>query len=666
MEKLDKGSQDINKQNIEIIKELFPNIVSDGKINFDILKEDLGEEVDEGREKYEFNWKGKALSIKNAQTPSLSTLRPCKAKSKNWNDTKNLYIEGDNLEILKQLQKTYHEKIKLIYIDPPYNTGKDFVYSDKFDDSINNYLKQTSQKSSNPETDGRFHTNWLNMIYPRLILARNLLTYDGAIFISIDDNEVTNARRICDEIFGESCFIANICWQKVYSPKNNKDGISTEAEYVLCYSKSDRWLPGKLERTEEMNRIYKNPDGDPRGDWTSSDACAPGAITHQGMVYAIQNPFTGKYIYPTRGRCWSKFQPDLFEIMNHWCSYKYQDIHDEKARAAVCGIDEEKVRKDVKAIVLAESLEESRKKANTVLKNKVWPDWYFTDNGMGGIRKKTFLIDMEGRSATNLWPYTEVGHTDGAKKALGSLFDGALPFDTPKPVQLLQRILKIASDKSSIVLDFFSGSGTMAEAVLKANAEDGGNRQFILAQLPEKSDFPGYKTICDIGEERIRRAGEQIKKEWEEKYKADGMFASDEEFPVDIGFKVFTLDSTNIKAWDNEHPMDEDAMMNFSEYVFKDGRSDEDVLYEIMLKYGVFDQPASAITVNGKTMYRVGKRHMIVCLSNKITDADVKAIRELHPRVVIFKEAGFGNDDNAKINAIYNLQKADVEDVKSI
>ena len=664
MEKLDSMSLNNEKDNISKLKELFPSVVADGKIDFELLKTILGDEVDVGREKYQFTWPGKVESIKIAQLPSTSTLRPSKEKSRDWDTTENLYIEGDNLEVLKQLQKTYYGKIKIIYIDPPYNTGHDFVYEDNFKNSINNYVEQTSQTSkSNPETSGRYHTAWLNMMYPRLILARNLLQSDGAIYVSIDDNESSNLRKILDEIFGANNFVADICCQRTYAPRNDSKGISCEAEHLYVYRKSSSWQPKKLPRTAAMNEKYKNPDGDDRL-WRPDNPCGPGASSHQGMVYAIQHPFTGQMLYPSNGAHWRYQQRDMLEIMRGWGNYDLEDIHDEEKRAEICGVSYDSVRAGVKAIVLKESLENSKRTAEKVLENGKLPLYYFTSGGKGGIAKKTYLNEDNGKVVTNLWLSQDIGHTDEAKKELLNLFDGISPFDTPKPNRLIDRILNISTDKEGVVLDFFSGSGTTAQSVMNVNANNNKQLKFIMVQLPETSMSSSYDTLCDIGEERIRRAGEKIRKEWEEKNRSDGLFAEEKEFPVDIGFKVFKLDSTNIRPWDNENELNEESLFTLDN-VFKEGRTKEDVLYEIMLKYGIFDQPVTAIDINGKTMYRIGRRHMIVCLEDDVTEQDINAIGELSPRVVVFKEAGF-KDDNQKINAEYNLKKAGVEDVKCV
>ena len=523
MEKIGRETPDLTQENIAKIAALFPDVVTeaidaDGSvrlaIDFDALRDDLSSEVVDGpRERYQFTWPGKREAKLEARRTTKKTMRPCPEKSKDWDTTENLYIEGDNLEALKIMRETYAGKVKLIYIDPPYNTGKDFVYDDDFsktraeyDAESGDYDEEGGRLVANPESNGRFHSDWCSMMYPRLMLARDLLGDDGAIFISIDDNESKNLRAICDEVFGAACFVGDIAWQKTYSPRNDSKGIPSEVEHILAYSKSPEWVPGRLPRTAEMDGRYSSPDGDPR-PWSSGDAAAPGAATHQGMVYAIQHPITGELLYPPNGRCRPFGGYSMLEIMNGWAEYEFKNIHDEARRAEICGVSEDEVRKDVEAIVLKNPCEETYTAAQKRFDEGNWPRLYFTSGGKGGMRLKRYLDSMDGKMPTNLWPYSEVGHTDEAKKQLKSLFNGSAPFDTPKPVRLLDRILTIASDKDSIVLDFFSGSATTAEAAMRKNAEDGGNRRFVLVQLPEETSG-GWDNLCNVGEERIRRAGE--------------------------------------------------------------------------------------------------------------------------------------------------------------
>lgn len=433
---------------------------------------------------YEFNWEGKELAYKLAQTPSTGTLIPDKESSKNWDDTENLYIEGDNLEVLKLLQKSYFGKVKMIYIDPPYNTGKDFVYHDNFRDNIANYKEITNQTTrANPETNGRYHTDWLNMMYPRLKLARNLLREDGVIFISIDDNENSNLRKICDEVFGESNYVQEIIWQKKFSPQNDAKYFSLNHENIYCYAKSkDLFSRNLLPMTDEQKSRYKNLDNDSRGPWTSGDISVS-RVTEKD-IYGIKTP-SGREIYPPNGRSWR--------------------------------VSEEKLNDLIKD-------------------NRIW----FGENGDNVPRIKRFLSEVQnGIVPISLWYHEEVGHTQSAAQNLKKLFNDKALFDYPKPVELIKKELLLATDKNDIVLDFFSGASTTAHAVMQLNMEDIGKRKFIMVQLPEltyeKSDAykSGYKNICEIGKERIRRAGDKIVSENKDKEGIENL---------DIGFKVFKLD----------------------------------------------------------------------------------------------------------------------------
>ena len=421
----------------------------------------------------------------------------------------NMIIHGDNLVALKALLPEYEGRVNCIYIDPPYNTGEEkWVYNDNVNDPhIKKWLGEVVGKEGE---DLSRHDKWLCMMYPRLALLQRLLHSQGAIFISIDDNEYTNLKAICDEIFGKNCFVANISWQRAYSTRNDKDGIPVEAEHLLVYGKEAKWQPKKLERTEEMNSKYGNPDHD-INLWRSDNSFAPNAATHQGMVYAIQHPFTGELIYPVSTNCWRYQQSEMLSIMNGWCEYELRDLHDESRRAEVCGISPEDIRKGVLGIVLKDDLETSRNKAQQVYEKGPWPKYYFTKGGYGGIAQKTYLNQVEGRLISNLWKQAEVGHTDEAKKELKEIFDGKSPFDTPKPTRLLERILDIATDDDSIVLDSFAGSGTTAHAVLLANQKKHSHKKFILVELLDYADtttayrvkkaMTGYKATMKHEEE---------------------------------------------------------------------------------------------------------------------------------------------------------------------
>ncbi len=411
------------------------------------------------------------------------------------NGSENMIIHGDNLLALKSLLPKYEGKIKCIYIDPPYNTGNEnWVYNDNVNDpQIQRWLHQVVGKEGE---DLSRHDKWLCMMYPRLKLLQRLLADDGVIFISIDDNEQANLKLICDEIFGVNCFVADTSWQRTYSTRNDSKGIVSEVEHVLIYSKQTNWNPNKLPRTAEMNSKYKNPDND-IAVWRTDNAYAPGAVSHQGMVYAIQHPFNGKMLYPSNGSCWRYQQETMLAIMNGWCEYELKEIDDINERALICGVAEGDVRKNVKAIVLKKSLSESKEHAEKVLKKGPWPKFFFTKNGKGGIARKTYLKNVGGKLPTNLWKHDDVGHTDEAKKEMLNIFGGKTTFDTPKPTRLLQFILTIATNKDSIILDSFAGSGTTAHAVLNINKADGGNRKFICIEMMDYADT--------ITAERIKR-----------------------------------------------------------------------------------------------------------------------------------------------------------------
>ncbi|MEK5324556.1 site-specific DNA-methyltransferase [Aeribacillus sp. FSL M8-0254] len=597
MEKLDGKSLDLVKTNIEALKQLFPEVVTEGKIDFEKLKLVLGEEIEKRNERYEFTWHGKTQAMKLAQTPSTGTLRPDKASSKNWDTTENLYIEGDNLEVLKLLQKSYFGKIKMIYIDPPYNTGKDFVYKDDFRDNIKNYKEMTEQTTkANTETNGRFHTDWLNMMYPRLKLARNLLREDGVIFISIDDNEVANLRKICDEIFGEDNFITNICHKARGSISNDKI-ISPNHNHILLYAKNYSVI-FNLRKTIGLDpdlEGFTNEDNDPRGPYKLVPVDGPGGERKGNPYYE----FLGVKGY--------------FRYSKETMEQKYKE-----------------------GIIV--------KRGNSLL-------------------RKYFLSEAKQSRKTDSSWWDDAGYTSTATSKLKQLLGNSI-FDSPKPVDLIIRMLKqfTFKEKDSIILDFFSGSATTAHAVMQLNAEDGGNRKFIMVQLPEKTDEKseaykaGYKNICEIGKERIRRAGDKIV---EETGKTD----------LDIGFKVFKLDSSNVKTWDPDFENLEQTLFDLQDNI-KEDRTKEDLLYEILLKIGLpLTTPIEEIDYKGKTIYNVGFGSVLLCLENEI-DLDIvnemmKHKSEHMTPKVIFKESGFIND-SVKTNAIQTLKKNGITDVRSV
>lgn len=626
MEKLDSTSLDLTKVNIEKLKELFPNAVTEGKIDFDVLRTLLGDEVDDSKEKYQFTWPGKSEAIKLAQSPSSSTLRPVKESSKQWEETKNLYIEGDNLEVLKQLQKTYYGKVKMIYIDPPYNTGSDFIYKDDRKDSLKNYKNQTEQgMSSNPETNGRFHSEWLNLIYPRLILSKNLLRDDGVLFISIDDHEIENLIKICKEVFGESNYIQTLKWKRKKQPSFLSKHVAPMMEYIAVVAKNSNKLKKlSIEKvSDETKKVINISNSE------SERYLNPGVL-----VKGIESGIISKG-----------------EYVNKTMSVSFLDD--------VCvsgGLTTNKIRVHAKFL-------NTQDKINEFISEGLL---FITENK--GLRRYLSLEEKDKeKSITDL--LLDWGDNQDSDKEFINLFSKKL-FDYVKPTKLITNLIKSCSSENDIIMDFFAGSSTTAHSVFLQNIEDSSNRRFILVQFPEKIEENseafklGYRNICDIGKERIRRAGAQLKAEWENKNQETGLFSECETFSCDTGFKVFRLDSTNIQPWDNETKIEEHSLFNLSD-VFKNDRTKEDILYEIMLKYGVFDMPVTEIYINGKTMYKVGKRYMIVCLEDAVTSNDITEIAALKPKTVVFKESGFLND-NDKINAVYNLEKTGVEDVKCI
>ena len=445
-------------------------------------------------------WIGKSKVINHHQDVPFRVLERKYSFDENGqhsedNGSENMIIRGDNLEALKALLPRYEGRVKCIYIDPPYNTGNEgWVYNDNVNDpKIKKWLGEVVGKEGEDLTR---HDKWLCMMYPRLKLLQKLLAEDGVIFISIDDTEYANLKLVCDEIFGSNCFVSNISWQRTYSTRNDSKGIVSEVEHILVCSKQSGWMPNKLPRTAEMDARFKNPDND-IVPWTSSDAFAPDAVMHQGMVYAIQHPFTGQLIYPTNGRHWRYQQDEMLRQMSEWCEYELRDLHDEEERAKCCDISANQVRQNVCAIVLKNSLEESAAKAREIYKRGQWPKFYFTSGGKGGIRRKTYLENVSGTPPTNLWEYADVGHTDEASKEIKAIFNGKSTFDTPKPRRLVEFVLKIAGNENTLILDSFAGSGTTAHAVLNANKADSGNRHFILIEMMDYAD--------SITAERVKR-----------------------------------------------------------------------------------------------------------------------------------------------------------------
>ena len=601
---IDGLSMNIEQTNLDKLRSVFPECVSEGKLDIDKLLSLCGEYIDNDFEKYRFEWKGKAECLRLAQKRSSGTLRPCPAESVNWDSTQNLYIEGDNLEVLKLLQSAYYRKVKMIYIDPPYNTGNDFVYADDFADPLARYKEVTQQTTkSNPETMGRYHTNWLNMMYPRLRLAANLLRDDGLIFISIDDNELTNLTRLCDEVFGEENHMITLIWhRRQMADSRNQDKASTDHEYVLVYKKSVGTLTGR----EIDKSKYSNPDNDPRGPWFSADLTGLADKEHRpNLHYDVINPKTRISYPPNPTRGWSCSRETMQKL-----------------------IEEERI---------------------------LWPS-----KPTGRPRQKKFLSDI-GQQDTSFSSMLQVGFTTEGTKVLQELFEGKV-FSYPKPVSLVQTLVEQGSGDEDIVLDFFGGSSTTAHAVMLQNLKDHKNRKFILVQLPEKTGLEDYPNICEIGKERIRRAGKKLTETKNGQLSMDG-----ENAPLDIGFKVFKLDTSNMKLWDatpiEEANADELAeRMNQMVRRIKPERSDLDMVYEVMLKLGVpLTYPVQQFDINGKPVYEVGEDCLLlICLAEFVEPEDVEAMADYAPAKMIMSRDSF-KDDTAMANAYYILRDRQIE-----
>ena len=597
--KLNGESFDIVDDNVSKLKELFPEIVSgDNQVDIDALADIFQKKgyeiVDDSEEHYNFTWWGKKESKRVAKQTTTKTLRPSKKDSKNWDSTQNIYIEGDNLDALKILMGSYRNRIKMIYIDPPYNTGNDFVYNDDFAENATEYLANSGQYDEqgnklvqNTESNGRFHTDWLNMIYPRLKIAKDLLTDDGVIFISIDENEVQNMRKICDEIFGEANFISQLGWQKVYSPKNQARYFSNDYEFVLCYSRNiENFTLNMLPRTPEMNARYKNPDNDPRGDWKAGDCV--GAGVRKNGYYEVVSPISGKIFTVPQGKHWV-YAPENMKKM--------------------------------------------------IEENRIW----FGKDGNSFPAVKQFLSDVSGRRASSLLMYEDYGHTDMAKKDLIKLFTDLekVPFDTPKPVKLIKMLMTLGTNDGDIILDFFAGSGTTGQAVMELNSENGnGKRKFILVQLPEKivdnkgANEIGLYTISDVTKERIRRAGVKIKEE-------NGLTAQG----LDVGFRVLKLDSSNMKEVYYRPEQYQQTLLDDLTDNIKADRTPLDLLFQVMLDLG---KPLSAKIeekeIAGKRVFIVNDDDLIACFDDDVTSDVVKTIAEMKPLYAVFRDSSLADD----------------------
>ena len=575
MDKLKMHSPDLIETNIARLAELFPNCVTEARdtkgelkqaIDFDLLRQELASSIVEGpQERYQLNWPGKREALLTANAPIAKTLRPCRDESVDFDTTQNLFIEGDNLDALKLLQETYLNKVKLIYIDPPYNTGNDFLYEDDFAEDADVYFKRSIQKDDrgnrlvvNPDSSGRFHSDWMSMMYSRLKLARNLLSQDGAVFISIDDNEQANLKRICDEIFGDSNLIANFVWQSKDTPGNDSSSVAKTHNHILAYAKSDSFSPRLLDRNEKQISTYKNPDNDPRGPWLATPLTR--SEFRERDYYPLMN-FAGEEVFPPSGTCWRR-PKDVLETL----------------------------------------------KAD----NRIW--WGKSGESSFPMEKKFLSEAKAGVVNQSWWPYEFAGSTRNANSEIKELFDGGRPFDTPKPTKLIKRIIQMATEKDSLVVDFFSGSATTAHAVFAQNIEDSGSRNFIMIQLPEECEQgseafkAGYKTISAIGQDRIRRAGKKLT-------------ADNPEWKGDLGFRVLKIDTSNMKeVYYTPDAVTQEALPGLVDNIRAD-RSPEDLLFQVLLDWGVdLALPISQQTIAGKTVFFVDGNALAACFETGIAE----------------------------------------------
>lgn len=603
---LNSASPDFHTELAKQLQSIVPEAIIDGKVDVIKLSELLQEDTGDTNERFGLFWPGKKRAMRAAQEPTTATLKPAKDLSKDWDTTQNIFIEGDNLEVLKLLQKQYHSSIKMIYIDPPYNTGKDFVYPDNFQEGLQNYLEFSKQVdegskkiSTNTETAGRYHSNWLNMMYPRLKLARNLLTDDGVIFISIDDAEQANLKKVCDEIFGEDNFVASIIWEKKFSPQNDTRWLSDNHDFVLLYARNkELWSPELLPRSAEMDARYKNPDNDQRGVWTSGDLLRKDV--QRAGLYIIKTP-SGRIINPPSGRSWRVSEEKLSQMISD---------------------------------------------------NRIW----FGEDGDNVPRIKRFLSDVQdGVRPITIWKYSDVGHNQEASQEVRKIFNGESYFDTPKPTRLLRRMLEIAAKKKdSLVLDFFSGSGTTAHAVMQLNAEDGGNRRHIQVQLPEPTDEnseaykAGYRKISDIARERINRAGEKIKADFADKL-------AQRDTPFDIGYRAYKLSDTNFTKWQSSYTADVSALqqrLDLMRESSNDYASEQDLLTEIMLKIGLpLITKVEPAEIDGLVYYRINDS-LLVYLNEKVKPSlnQLRSASDKLPSKIVILEDAFQGDDQLKTN----------------
>ena len=605
-------THNIVDENIRRIGEFFPNCLTErldenGRpetaIDFDLLRQELSKNIVEGsEERYQFTWPDKRNAIRLANAPTTDTLRPCREESVDFDNTQNLYIEGDNLEVLKLLRENYLGKVKMIYIDPPYNTGNDFVYNDDFAQTTGEYVHNSGQEDeegnrlvANTESNGRFHTDWLNMIYPRLKVAKDLLSEDGVIFISIDDNEVENLRRICNEVFGERNFYAQIVWQKRTSP-DARFNLGAAHDFIIVYARNKELLKDTLNKeplSVQRSSDYKNPDNDPRGPWASVDITGQTGHATSSQFYEITTK-GGMKMRPPQGRCWALSEKTFLSL---------------------------------------------------VADNRIW----FGDEGNSRPRQKRFLSESEGVNAWTWWDNVAVGHNQEGTKDMKDLLGSGDLFTNPKPVRLLLRILRLATYKDSIILDFFSGSATTAHAVMQLNAEDGGNRKFIMVQLPETTDEKseaykaGYKNICEIGKERIRRAGKKIVNEQNAK-QAD--LFSGEKKPLDIGFRVLKLDSSNMQdVYYSPEQFNENLLFEDN---IKHDRTDEDLLFQAMIELGIeLSAKIEKREIAGKTVLNVADNYLMACFDKDVNETTITEIARQHPYYFVLRDSSLATDNVA-------------------
>lgn len=612
MEKIEPGTPDGTVENVERLVELFPQVATEVEterggvaqaIDFDALRDLLGDVAEGQRERYQFTWPGKREAKAEARRPIFKTMIPEPEKSKDWDTTENLYIEGDNLEALKLLKETYAGKVKLIYIDPPYNTGHDFVYDDDFAKSRGEYDAESGDFDeeggrlvANTESNGRFHSDWCSMMYPRLLLARDLLSADGAIFISIDDNEVTNMRLLCNEIYGEANFIAALVWQKTLTRRNDARQISTAHDYVLVYAKMAQSLSIKPEPPSEKQRAtYTNRDGDPRGDWLAVPFHAPNI--RPNLTYPIVLP-SGRSVMPPKGRCWSTSKENFDAL---------------------------------------------------VADNRIW----FGKDGDGMPQRKKYWAERgenEGIVPWTWWSYEFAGENREATKEVKVLFDDAIVFSAPKPTKLIGRLLNLLDTESATVLDFFSGSSTTAEAVMHANLSDDGGRRFIMVQLPERCDCGtvafslGYKTLCDLGEERIRRAGEKIRAEIDEANQQLEIGADPKPYP-DFGFRVLSIDSSNMK--DSYLKPGETTQASLFDQMdnVKEGRTDLDLLFEVLPKFRIpYSAKIEERMLAGKKVFFVDDNRLAACFDASVGTETIEEMAKAKPWIAVMRDASMADD----------------------